>query len=82
MKLLEDWGGYDMTEKERLEKIKEVHLKRVAENELYSARFLDVEWLIEQAEKVKRYQKALEDIAECNGILDIYDAVKLAKREL
>ena len=33
-------------------------------------------------EKMQSYEKALKDIAECNGVLDVYDAVKRAKREL
>ena len=44
--------------------------------------FTNFKWLIEQAEKVERYEKALKDIAECKGVLDIYDAVKRAKSEL
>ena len=33
-------------------------------------------------EKMQQYERALKDIAECNGVLDIYDAVRRAKREL
>ena len=36
----------------------------------------------EVLEKMQRYERALKDIAECNGVLDIYDAVRRAKREL
>ena len=37
----------------RLGTIRDVHEKRIKQNEFYSARFLDVEWLIEQAERAQ-----------------------------
>ena len=33
-------------------------------------------------DKMRRYEKALIDIKECNGVVDIYDAVKRAENEL
>lgn len=47
-----------MTNKERLEKIKKVHLERIKQNEFYTASFIHVEWLLEQAEKIERYENA------------------------
>lgn len=49
-----------MTNKERLEKIKKVHSERIKQNELYTADFTQVEWLIEQAEKVETLEVLLK----------------------
>lgn len=50
-----------MTNKERLEKIKVIHEERIKQNEFYTASFLHVEWLIEQAEKVEQLERKLAD---------------------
>lgn len=48
------------TEKERLEKIKGVHLERIKQNEFYTSSFIHVGWLIEQAEKVGKLEETIE----------------------
>lgn len=53
--------------KERLERIKEVHQERIKEDEFYTARFLDVEWLIEQ---VQELEGILEQDAR-QGVLEV-----------
>ncbi|WP_026572489.1 hypothetical protein [Bacillus sp. UNC438CL73TsuS30] len=62
-----------MTGNERLEKIKEVHLERIKQNELYTASFIHVDWLIEQAEKVERYEAVLKRIVKQTSCDDTWD---------
>jgi len=87
MKLQKDWGGYDMTEKERLEKIKELHSNRIAQNELYSARFLDVEWLIEQTEKYQKIKQSWENEQNSNALFflrtckEVIEDMEIPKRK-
>jgi hypothetical protein len=73
-----------MTNKEWLEKVKKVHLERIKQNEFYTASFLHVERLIEQAEKIERYEEALKDIMELSmrGSMNEFAYGQLAKQAL
>jgi hypothetical protein len=55
-----------VSQKERLEKIKEVHLERIKQNEFYTASFIHVDWLIEQAEKVEELEKRAKEQVQNN----------------
>lgn len=59
-----------MINKERLEKIKKVHLERIKQNELYTASFIHVDWLIEQAEKVESLEKRNKDLEKLNKLFN------------
>lgn len=65
-----------------MSKLEEIKNESLRDGKGIIVHYTSFNWLIEQAEKVERYEKALKDIAECNGVLDIYDAVKRAKTEL
>ena len=52
-----------MTDKERLQKIKNSHEERVKANEFYTLSFIHADWLIELAERVQEleiYKRGLE----------------------
>lgn len=52
-----------LTDRERLEIIKTRHLERIDKEKIYTATFVDVEWLIELVEKSIKYRELLCDIA-------------------